>query len=375
VPSHPHRPLPARSAALLVVLGLVVALLTACSPVVGEEGRAQDQAEGRTVPALADVTPAADPRSFEGVLDVTLPDASVDPVADDPAPRLPARVVDAQGTRVTVEDTSRVLALDIYGTLSRTVFELGMGDRVVGRDVSSGFPEIADRPLVTHDGHELNAEAIFALDPTVVLTDTSLGPWNVVLQLREAGVPVVVVDSTRTLDNLASLTQEVAEAIGVPAEGRALGARIEREVADTRRQIARVAPEEERDRLRTLFLYARGQAGVFYLFGKDSGADALIEAVGGYDVSAEIGWDGMKPLNDEALVAAQPDAVIMMTKGLESVGGVDGLLDRFPSFAATPAGAHRRVVTMDDSQVLSFGPRTDEVLAALTVAMYAPEDL
>jgi len=371
-----RRPRATTTSVLVAATALALGLATACSPVVGDPAQGGERAgTTRVVPALSEVTAAEDPRAFEGVVDVSLPDAGVTPVAEDPAPVLPAEVVDAQGTTVRVTDTSRILALDVYGTLSRTVFELGLGDRVVGRDVSSGFPEIADLPLVTRDGHELNAEAILALDPTVVLTDTSLGPWNVVLQLREAGVPVVVVDSRRGLDNLGSLTQEVADALGVPDPGRRLAQRLEREVAATREQVADVAPEAVGDQLRTVFLYARGQAGVFYLFGEDSGADALIEAVGGYDVAAEIGWDGMKPLNDEALVAAQPDVVLMMTKGLESVDGVDGLLDRFPSLAATPAGEHRRVVTMDDTQILSFGPRTSEVLNALTVALYAPEAL
>ena len=63
----------------------------------------------------------------------------------------------------------------------------------------------------------------------------------------------------------------------------------------------------------------------------------------------------------------------MMTKGLESVGGVDGLLDRLPAIANTPAGQHRRIVDMQDTQVLSFGPRTAEVLNSLAVSVYAPE--
>lgn len=348
-------------------------LLGACSPVATPSTSAPATSGG--IPHVSDVEPLADPRSWEGVVDIALPGVEVDPVADDPAPDLPVTVTDAQGTEVTVEDASRILALDVYGTLSRTVFELGLGDRVVGRDVSSQFDEISDRPLVTGNGHELNAEAILALDPTVVLTDTSLGPWDVVLQLRDAGIPVVVTDSHRGLDNLASLTSQVADALGVHAEGKALGTRITADADAMAEAIAAVAPEDVNARLRTVFLYVRGSSGVYYMFGQDSGADSLIEAVGAYDVSSEIGWKGMRPLTDEGLVAAQPDVILMMSKGLESVGGVDGLLDRFPALGQTPAGEHERVVAMDDDQVLSYGPRTADVLNALAVALYAPGSL
>ncbi|MGO7983278.1 hypothetical protein ACC691_36090 [Rhizobium johnstonii] len=63
-----------------------------------------------------------------------------------------------------------------------------------------------------------------------------------------------------------------------------------------------------------------------------------------------------------------------MTKGLESVGGVDGLLTAVPALAATPAGAHRRFVDMSDTDILAFGPRSARVLDALARAIYAPAD-
>ncbi|WP_436699522.1 heme/hemin ABC transporter substrate-binding protein [Nocardioides sp. BYT-33-1] len=364
--SHPFRMLAVAAATLT---------LTACGAVIdGKAGHGEEQ-PGTTVPSIADVSTLDDPRSWQGAVDINLPDPKIRPVDADPTPQLPATVTDAQGTEVTVTDASRILALDIYGTLSQTVFELGLGDNIVGRDVSSSYPEIDDRPLVTQNGHELNAEAILELNPSVLITDTSLGPWNVVLQVRDAGIPVVVVDGDRDFENLASLTQEVADALGVPEQGKQLGARIAQEADAVRAQIAEVAPRDVTGQLRTIFLYVRGQANVYYMFGKGSGADALVSAVGGYDVSSEIGWDGMKPVNDEGLIKAQPDVVVMMSKGLESVGGVDGLLEQFPALAQTPAGENERVIAMDDAQILSFGPRTADVLNALAVAFYAPDSL
>ncbi len=358
-----------------VALASFLLLLTACGPVLDSAGGHGEDEPGIDVPSIADVEALADPKAYQGTVDINLPEPEIRPVDDDPTPQLPATVTDAQGTKVTVTDTSRILALDIYGTLSQTVFELGLGDNIVGRDVSSSYEEIEDRPLVTQNGHELNAEAILELDPSVVLTDTSLGPWNVILQIRDAGIPVVVVDAERNLENLSSLTQEIADALGVPEQGKELGARITSEADAVRAEIAKVAPQDVTGQLRMVFLYVRGQANVYYMFGEGSGADALITAVGGYDVSSEIDWNGMKPINDEGLIKAQPDAILMMSKGLDSVGGVDGLLEQFPALAQTPAGENERVIAMDDSQVLSYGPRTADVLNALAVALYAPDSL
>jgi heme transport system substrate-binding protein len=346
--------------------------LSAKSDPAGDPSRAAGTT--RETPSLADVTPLSDPRDWEGPV-TAVAEAPVDEVVHDPHPELPVTVTDAQGTKVTVEDTSRVLALDVYGTLSRTVFELGLGDRLIGRDVSTQFDEAKGLPLVTENGHDLNAEAILDLDPSVIITDTSLGPWDVVLQMRDAGIPVVVVDSHRGLDNVADLIHEVAVPLGVPDAGDALAQRTQQQIDAVTAQIAKVAPTDTGAKLRMVFLYVRGQSGVYYMFGEGSGADSLIDAIGGYDVAEEIGWKGMKPLTDEGLVAAQPDLVLMMTGGLESAGGTDGLLKRLPALAVTPAGKHRRIVTMEDSQILGFGPISASVLDALAVATYAPESV
>ncbi len=362
----------ARGRAAGVLLAAGALLLAGCGLSVGGGGHGTGT-EGRAVaPALDTVEPLADVRDWDG-LSVAVAEDPLDPVADAPAPRLPATVTDSQGTQVTVTDTSRILALDVYGTLSRTVFELGLGDSVVGRDISTQFDEATDLPLVTQNGHDLNAEAILDLDPTVILTDTSLGPWDTVLQMRDAGIPVVVVDSERSPGNVADLIGQVAEALGVPDQGRELAKRTQAEIDEVTAKIADVAPSEDRDKLRMVFLYVRGQAGVYYMFGEKSGADSVIEAVGGYDVAREIGWNGMKPVTDEGLIAAQPDLVLMMAGGLDSAGGIDGLLERLPALRQTPAGQRERFVAMEDSQIMGFGPMTASVLTPLAVSIYAPD--
>lgn len=353
--------------------GAAAIVLAAVLAITGCQAAPVTRADAAATPALAEVTPLADPSEWEGPSTAVAVSAPIDPVrGGDPA--LPVTITDAQGTQVTVEDASRILALDIYGSLSRIVFELGLGDRVVGRDVSTGFAEAEDLPLVTQNGHDLNAEAILDLAPTVILTDTSLGPWDTILQMRDAGIPVVVVDSRRAIDTVDELIEQVAGALGVPERGAVLADRTAAAIDAKVAEIAALAPSDPSDRLRMVFLYVRGQSGVYYLFGDESGADSLIEALGGIDVAGEIGWQGMRPVTDEALVSADPDLILMMTKGLESVDGVEGLLEAVPAVAQTTAGEHRRVVDMDDTRILSFGPEAAAVLDALAVAVYAPAE-
>ncbi|GAA3036409.1 heme/hemin ABC transporter substrate-binding protein [Microbacterium dextranolyticum] len=362
---------------LLVLSALTAAVLTGCTSAGAATARsaeASDPACPAATAALSTLQLVDDVRGHVGPSTACLASRSIPVVADDTAPVLPVTVIDAEGREVTVADASRILPIDISGTIAATVFALGLGGNVVGKDTSTNIPGTEDLPLVTKSGHTLNAEAILGLAPTVVLTDTTIGPKEVRQQLRDAGIAVVVISSERRLDTTDALVTEVAAALGVPTRGTALAAQLDASVDAARQEIATVAPTDPARRARMLFLYVRGSANVYYIFGEDSGADSLIDAVGGVDVAAEIGWSGMKPMTAEALVAAQPDVLVMMTDGLSSVGGIDGLLERIPAIAQTPAGAHRRVIDMADTAVLSFGPRTADVVRSLAGALYAPAD-
>ena len=61
--------------------------------------------------------------------------------------------------------------------------------------------------------------------------------------------------------------------------------------------------------------------------------------------------------------------VLVMSKGLASVGGTDGLV-KIPGVAQTPAGTKRRVVSVEDGVLLNYGPRTDQVLRSLVRQLY-----
>jgi iron complex transport system substrate-binding protein len=362
-------PSPRAMVSPVMVSALVLVVAAACSAEsVTRSGIDHSQV---TDQGWSQVQPLADPKSYLGPSTAYLPIENIAPVVEHARPVLPATVTDDQGTTVTVRSTDRILALDLYGSLAATVYGLGLGDHLVGRDQSSGFPAAQHLPLVTSGAHVLSAEAILARRPTVIITDTTLGPWAVIMQMRGAGIPVVIVSSKRSMSTVDPLIEQVATALGVRAPGDKLRTRLRNDVAAVARQVSRVAPRDPARRLRMIFLYVRGQAGVYYLFGKGSGADSLIGAVDGIDVATQAGIEGFAPLNAEALAKSAPDVIVMMTAGLASVGGVNGAL-KLPGIAQTPAGQHRRIVDMSDSAILSFGPRTADVVDALARALYAP---
>ncbi|MFG3099008.1 hemin ABC transporter substrate-binding protein [Streptomyces sp. NPDC048182] len=289
----------------------------------------------------------------------------VEPLAKAPEPRLPVTVRSADGRRVTVRQARRVVPLS--GSLSEIVFTLGLGDRVVARDITATFAQAGKLPVVTR-GHDVSAESVLSLRPDLVIAETTTGPAEAVDQIRAAGVPVLFVKAAKGLADVGPRIRTVAGALGVPAAGAELTRRSEQRIAAVRKGVPTGGP-----RPRVAFLYLRGSASVYLIGGRDSGAGSLIEAAGGVDAGAASGLGkDFTAITSEALVKAAPDAILVMTKGLESVGGVDGLV-KIPGVAQTPAGMDRRIVSVEDGVLLNYGPRTDQVLTSVVGQLYAKD--
>ena len=355
------------------VAALTVGALAACATVEAPSTVAPSSVAPTTGTSPEPTTSLPDPRSLRGS-STAAPVASVEPIETVVEPQLPVTVTDIDGTSVTIADVSRIIALDLYGTLAQTVVGLGLGDNLVGRGSTNTMDSMADLPVVTQDGHQLNGEAILALEPTIVLTDTSIGPREVQDQLRDSGVTVVFFEPQRSLDSVAEQITDVAAALGVDEAGGELVERSLAEIDDATADIAAMAPANAADKLRVAFLYVRGNGSVFFILGEGMGADDLISSLGAVDIASEAGITGAKPANSEALLALNPDLVLVMSSGLESTGGLDGLLGR-PGMSDTIAGQNRRVVDMNDGQILSFGPTTGAILRSLADAIYAPTEL
>ncbi|WSU44699.1 ABC transporter substrate-binding protein [Streptomyces sp. NBC_01089] len=312
-----------------------------------------------------DTTPAARSTGGTGTASAAAPADRVEPLAAAPHPRLPAQIRSADGRRVTVTSTDRIVPLT--GSLSEIVFTLGLGRQVVARDITATFEQARKLPLVTR-AHDVSAEGVLSLRPTLVLADTTTGPVEAIGQIRDAGIPLVVVDPAKGLGDIGRRIDAVAGALGVPESGAALKRRTAQRI-DAVRKSAPVRKGSARPRV--AFLYLRGSASVHLLGGRDSGAASLLEAAGAVDAGKASGLDkDFTPITSEALARAAPDAILVMTAGLASVGGIDGLV-KLPGVAETPAGMDRRVVAIDDGVLLNYGPRTDQVLKSLVTQLYA----
>ena len=228
---------------------------------------------------------------------------------------------------------------------------------IVGRDISSTEDSLADIPIVT-SGHQVLPEKVIALKPDLVLIDASTGPKAAIDTIKAAGISVVETPESWSLKDLPIKVRAVGQAIGAQDQAEELVKQLNQSLnASAVKNSPRVA-----------FLYLRGTSSVYLIGGAGSGADSLLTAIGAIDVGAQTLDRPFNTLTAESLAALNPDVILVMSKGLESVGGIEGLL-KLPGVAQTAAGKNSAVIDVDDSLLLSFGPRTPSLVDALAKAL------
>jgi iron complex transport system substrate-binding protein len=269
---------------------------------------------------------------------------------------------DVSSVSVTpIEKLANVRIVALANGAAELISAMGYQESLVGRDIASSTSELTDVPIVT-SGHQVIPETIIALKPTLVIVDDATGPSSAIAKLENAGIRIVKISQSWNLAELTMKIEQIGTALGAPQSAARLKNLLTESINGNL-----VAASATDKKLKIAFLYLRGTSSIYLVGGKGSGADYLIEATGAVDVGAEKLSKPFTPLTAETMAQLNPDLILVMIGGLESVGGVSGLVE-LPGIAQTPAGKSRQVVAVDDSLLLSFGPRTPALISELAAA-------
>lgn len=248
------------------------------------------------------------------------------------------------------------------GAVTEILWRLGAGPRIAIVDTTSVYPAevLRERPNAGYL-RALSAEGLLSVGPDLVIAAEGAGPPAVLALLREAGVPVELVREPPTAEGVLDKIATVGRLAGLEAPAADLGRAVADRFAALGRQRARVVRP-----VRALVVLSQ-TGGRVMVGGRGSTADGILALAG--LVNAADGIEGFKPMTDEAIVGAAPDAVIMMTTDGKSPTP-EAVFASGTALGQTPAAARRALVAMDGLTLLGFGPRTPEAAGELMRAVY-----
>jgi iron complex transport system substrate-binding protein len=332
---------------LLIVIGVLATVAAACS------SSDDTQDTSTTTITEASSTTAA-------------PTTTAPPVTTTVTEQDPERTfTGVDGVETIVTDVSRIVSLN--GDLTEIIFELGLGDNVVGVDVTTTYPPEAaafnERGETVGFGQALTPEAVLRFAPTLVLGDQTIAPEDTITQLRAAGVPVVILASQTTLDGVLDKIGQVAEILGVPDQGATLSERVGSEIQIAVDLAATVDGQQP-----IAYIYTRGPQ-LNLLFGAGMPTQAMIEGANAFDAGVGLGIFGPAPVTPEALLAAAPEVIVLPEAGIEAFGGIEAFKG-LPGVSDTPAGKSDAFLIYEEAYFFNLGPRAGLALLEFVLDLY-----
>ncbi|WP_425106556.1 heme/hemin ABC transporter substrate-binding protein [Ancylobacter sp.] len=265
----------------------------------------------------------------------------------------------AHAASASASSPQRILA--IGGAVTETLYALGLEDRVVAVDTSSTYPPraLAEKPNVGYM-RALSPEGVLSVGPDLIIALDGAGPPDAVKVLKSAAIPFETLPEARDEAGVLATIRRVAALAGVPERGEVLAGEVAADFAALAELRARIpAPRSV-----VFVLSASGTAPV--VGGAGTGAQAMFALAGVSNAMA--GLNGYKPAVGEAVLGADPYAIVLMKDQNHTVS--DAAVKAMPAFAGTSAIEADRLYRMDGGYLLSFGPRTPQAARDLAALIY-----
>ena len=256
---------------------------------------------------------------------------------------------------------SAMRLISIGGALTEIIYLLKADAELVGVDTTSIYPAAATRLPNVGYTRSLSSEGILALRPTQLIATEDAGPPIVLKQMIDAGIPLSILPSGHQLIDVIDRVRTIGRLVHKTDAAQALVSRLLLEWNTTQKRVA----NSKLNSTRVLFILSQNPNQLM-VGGEKTSAAAMIAYAGARN--AISGFSGFKPLTPEAVIAANPDVLLLTDQGMKAIGGISGVL-RLPGIKQTRAGKEQKVVSLEAMYLLGFGPRFPLAVAELNLLL------
>jgi len=274
----------------LMIVGLLVPLLAGCRPTPTPIVAKADLPVAQTVVVTREVLITATPA---------------------PTPEPALTIIDGAGRVVTIPRTPERI-VSIASAATETLYAIGCGDEIVGRDKYSDYPpEVQEKPSVG-SGSQLDVEAVLGLEPDLVIA------WwfsrEAISTLEDKGLTVLAINP-RSVDGVLDTIRTLGLVTGHLEEAESLIAEMQARIDEVKAGVKDIPKED-----RPLVYYELTTP--MKTTGPGTFTNELIFMAGGINIAAD------EPvrypiLSEEYIIERNPDVIVIVSGGA-SVDEVKG---------------------------------------------------
>jgi len=239
------------------------------------------------------------------------------------------------------------------------VYALNASNLIVGVDTTSIYPDAARSLPSVGYSRTLSAEGVLSLSPTQILFTEDAGPPVVLRQIQDAGIRMQLLPAHHTFTGICDRVIAIGQAIDKQSQADELKMWLQQKW--TRLEEEMKAKPFPSPAPRVLYIHSMNPSQVM-VSGQETNANAMIRYAGLQN--ALDSFKGYKPLTPEAVIAANPDLILVTDQGLQAIGGRSQLA-HLPGMERTKAIVSQKVISMDAVYLLGFGPRMPEAVITL----------
>jgi iron complex transport system substrate-binding protein len=269
--------------------------------------------------------------------------------------------LEAFAKQPTATSAGAMRLISIGGALTEIIYLLKAEAELVGVDTTSIYPTAATRLPNIGYTRSLSSEGILALRPTQLIATEDAGPPIVLRQIVDAGIPMSILPSGHQFIDVINRVRTIGRLVHKTDAAEVLAKRLLLEWKSTQERVA----NSKLKNTRVLFILSQNPSQLM-VGGEKTSADAMIAYTGARN--AISGLSGFKPLTPEAVIAANPDVLLLTDQGMKAVGGIGGVL-RLPGIKQTRAGREQNIVSLETMYLLGFGPRMPLAVAELNLLL------
>jgi iron complex transport system substrate-binding protein len=263
-------------------------------------------------------------------------------------------VKDALGDEITLESKPEKI-VSLIPSNTEILFELGLGEEVVGVTDFDNYPEeAAEKEKI--GGMEFNVEKIISLDPDLVLAheSTAVSAKEGLDQLRDAGIAVYVVRDTQKINEVYTIIENIGKLTGTKENADDLVASMKKDLDELKTKAGEIKEKKK--------VYVEvAPAPDIYSTGNKTFINEMLELINAENALKD--QEGWIAVNQEEVISANPDVIITTYGDHEQVLSRDGWQD-------VNAVKNEQVYDVNTDLVTRTGPRLVEGVEEIAKSVY-----
>lgn len=248
-------------------------------------------------------------------------------------------------------------------TITELFYALGAQDQLVAVDTTSrSYVKNNDKPQVGYH-RQLSSEGIMALEPTMLLGSSEMGPETTLTQLKSAHVNIKLIPDGDKLSDLEKRIDIIAQITGKEQKAKVIKQKLETDLAHLKAQPLSSPPK-------IMFLMINEDRAPTAA-GRNTPVDAMIKLAGGVNPVHDL-FTSYKSMSYEAIINLQPDYILISQRALDKFGNKEKVLSKLPLLMATPAGQEQHIIAIPSRTIIGgLGLETIEQAAEINQRLHA----